>query len=172
MEKLYVLSGKPRHGKDTVAKILEKIYEGKKIIKLSYGVYPKYYVKEICGWDGKDETKPRTKLQEISLKAREKNPNYMVRRMEEDINILKDYVDIIIITDARLPEEVEMPKEKFNAKTIKVIRTNFESPLTENEQNHILETSLDNYNNFDYIIKNDGDISSLFEKVLKIKEGV
>lgn len=173
MEKLFILSGKPRHGKDTFASLLEKNYKNKKVLKLSYGKYPKYYVKEIFGWNGKDETKPRTKLQEISMKAREKNPNYMVRRMEEDINILKNYADIIIITDARLKEEVEMPKKKFkDAISIKIIRPDFISTLTKEEQSHILETALDDYSNFDYIIKNDGDILKLEKKALEIIGGI
>lgn len=168
MEKLYVLAGKARNGKDTVTDILEEIYtlKGKKVLKLSYGVYPKYYTKKLFGWDGKDETKPREILTEVSMKARKINPNYMIRRMEEDINILKEYSDIIIITDARMIEEIEMPKEKFKCtKVVKVERPNFESPLSEKQQTHILETSIDNYTNYDYIIKNDSDIEGLKEKV-------
>jgi len=171
MEKLYVLTGKARNGKDTITDILENIYKkkDKKVLKLSYGAYPKYYTKKIFNWDGKDETKPRDILTEVSMNARKLNPNYMIRRMEEDINILKENADIIIITDARMIEEMDMPKEKFKCtKVIKVQRPNFESPLSKDAQNHILETSIDNYSNYDYLIQNDADLESLKTKVQKL----
>lgn len=174
MEKLYVLAGKARNGKDTVADMLEKKYKenGKKVIKLSYGVYPKFYGKLICDWDGNEETKPRTELQEISSEARSVNPGYMVRRMEEDINILQSYVDIMIISDSRMPEEVDMPKEIFKeAVTIKVERPNFESPLTLKEQQNIVETALDNYDKYDLTIINDGTLKELEDKVDNLING-
>jgi len=168
MERLYVLTGKARNGKDTVTDILKKLYidKGKRVLKLSYGAYPKYYVKKLFNWDGNDETKPRETLIEVSMYARKINPNYMIRRMEEDINILKEYTDIIIITDSRMIEEMEMPKEKFKCtKIIKVERPNFQSPLSTEQQNHILETSIDNYTNYDYLITNDSGLDELKEKV-------
>ena len=168
MERLYVLTGKARNGKDTVTDILEKLYtdKGKSVLRLSYGAYPKYYVKELFNWDGKDDTKPRELLTEVSMYARKINPNYMIRIMEEDINILKEYTDIIIITDSRMIEEMEMPKEKFGcAKVIKVERPNFQSPLSAEQQTHILETSIDNYTNYDYLITNDSGLDELKEKV-------
>ncbi len=168
MEKLYVLAGKARSGKDTMALFMENCLKekGKKVIRLSYGIYPKYYAKLICNWDGKDETKPRSFLQKISVESRDINKGYVTRRMEEDINILKDYFDVIIITDSRLKEEVEMPKEKFkNVITIKVTRPNFKSPLTKKQQENIIETALDNYNNYDYIMENSGTLEEFKEKI-------
>lgn len=171
MEKIYIMAGKARNGKDTVSAMLDEIYtkKGKKVIKVSYGVYPKKYGKFLCNWDGNDETKPRTELQKISVESRKINPNYVVRRVEEDINILSDYCDIIIITDARMKEEIYNIKNKFkNAISIKVERPNFESPLTEEEKNHIIETALDNYDKYDYVIKNNSTIENLKQKVLNI----
>ena len=168
MEKLFLLAGKARNGKDTVGEILKETYEqkGKKVLKLSYGVWPKYYGKLICHWDGNEETKPRSELQKISVESRHINPNYVVRRMEEDINILKDSFDVIIITDARMPEEVEMPKLKFKQTvTIKVERPNFVSPLSNKQQDSIIETALDNYDSYDYKIENSGTKDDLREKV-------
>lgn len=168
MEKLYLLSGKARSGKDTVTQIIKNYYKNKKVILLHYGFYPKNYVQLITGWSGSDEDKPRDFLNEIAMKAREVNPNYMVRRMEEDINILKDYADIIIITDARMEEEMEMPKKFKETVTIRIERPNFESPLTKKQQNHIVENALNNYHKYDYVISNDGDLDDLKTKVERI----
>lgn len=174
MEKLYVLAGKARQGKDTVAEIMEDFYkkQGKKVIRLAYGTSPKQYGKILSNWDGKDETKPRTLLQEIAIESRKVNPGYIVKRMEEDINILSNYFDIIIITDSRMPEELAMPKEKFKESVfIKVTRPNFISPLKPSEKTSIIETSLDNYEDYDYIIENEGTLEELRIKVEKLIKG-
>lgn len=174
MEKLYVLAGKARQGKDTVAGIMENLYKekGKKVIRLSYGTWPKQYGKILSDWDGKDETKPRTLLQEIAVESRKVNPGYIIRRMEEDINILNDYFDIIIISDSRMPEELAMPKEKFKESvSIKVIRPNFITPLKSHEKTSITETSLDNYEDYDYIIENEGTLEDLKIKVEELIKG-
>ena len=120
MERLYVLAGKARSGKDTTADFMEKYYKDKKIIRLMYGAGVKIYATLLSSWNGSEEDKPRELLQRIAVDSRKVNPDYTIKRMEEDINILKDYCDIIIITDARMPDEVLMPKEKFKeAVTIK-----------------------------------------------------
>ena len=102
MEKLFVLAGKARSGKDTTALIIEEYYNDKKVIKRMYGKWLKDYAMMISDWSGSDEDKPRALLQELGVKSREINPGYTIRRMEEDINILKDYFDVIIITDTRM----------------------------------------------------------------------
>ena len=65
--KIYLLSGKARHGKDTIAGYLKEFYEkdGKKVIFSRAGKYIKFYAMEMTGWDGSEETKPRTLLQEL-----------------------------------------------------------------------------------------------------------
>lgn len=171
MEKLYVLAGKARSGKDSVADFIEKYYDGRKIVRLMYGGWVKNYAVMLSDWDGQEEDKPRELLQEIAVKSRKINPDYTVRRMEEDINILKDYFDIIIITDTRMTNEILMPKEKFKETVIiKVIRDNFESSLSKKQQANITETALDNYNDYNYIIKNDGTLEDLEDKVVELIE--
>ena len=65
--KIYVISGKARHGKDTVALDIKEIYEDKglKVINLAYGSYIKEYAKKISNWNGSEESKPRELLQEL-----------------------------------------------------------------------------------------------------------
>ena len=169
MEKLFILAGKARSGKDTTADIIEKYYKDKKIIRRMYGRWLKDYAMMLSDWSGNDEDKPRSLLQELGVKSREINPNYTIRRMEEDINILKDYFDIIIITDARMINEITMPKEKFKETvTIKIERPNYESNLSKKEKANITETALDNYNDYDYKVINDGSLEDLETKIKNI----
>lgn len=171
MEKLFILAGKARSGKDTTADIIEKYYKGKKTVRLMYAKWLKEYAMIISDWNGSDETKPRTLLQEIGTKSRQINPGYTTRRMQEDINVLKNYFDIIIITDSRMPEELMMPKEAFKeAITMKLVREKFENELSQKEKNNITETALDEFNDYDYIVENNGTIEQLEEKINKILE--
>lgn len=173
MEKLFVLAGKARSGKDTTAAIIEEYYAGKKVIKRMYGKWLKDYAMMISDWSGSDDDKPRSLLQELGVKSRKINPGYTIRRMEEDINILKDYFDVIIITDTRMENEITMPKEKFKeCITIKLERPLYESELSKKEKANITETALDGYNDYDYVILNDGTIDDLKVKVIDVLKGL
>lgn len=68
-----------------------------------------------------------------------------------------------IISDVRFPNEVEAIKDR-NGIIIRINRNNslFKSVV------HESETALDNYDNFDYIINNDGTIEELTFKVREI----
>ena len=175
MERLYIISGKARHGKDTTALAIKKAYQNKRVINLSYGSYIKEFAQKISDWDGTEETKPRELLQTLGTDViRNKiDKEFFVKRLCDDIKVYSYYFDIITISDARFPNEIETPKRLFdNVITIKVIRDGFESPLTSDERMHLTETALDDYDDFDYIIRNDGTISDLEEKVSKIVEKV
>ena len=91
--------------------------------------------------------------------------------MEEDINFLSHYYDIIIITGVRLEKELTFFKEKFNAILMKIER-NANNNLTEKEKNDITETDVNNFNNFDYIIQNNDTLENLKEKVENILEEI
>lgn len=173
MSKIILISGKARAGKDTTALILKEIYEkeGKKIINLAYGNYIKEYAKKISDWDGRDETKPRSLLQRLGTDIiREKiDPNFFVKRLCDDIKVYSYFFDVITVSDARFPNELDTPYEMFeDVIKIKIVRDNFQNNLTDTEKKHITETALDNYDDFDYIIHNDGTISDLREKILKL----
>ena len=171
--KIYVISGKARHGKDTVALDIKEIYENKglKVINLAYGSYIKEYAKKISNWDGAEETKPRELLQELGTDIiRKKIDNdFFVRRICEDIKVYSYYFDIITISDARFPNEMEWPKKYFDdVINIRVIRDGYDSVLSEKEQKHLTETALDEYNSYDYVIHNDGTLDDLKDKVLEV----
>lgn len=84
-----------------------------------------------------------------------------------------------IITDVRFPNELEAIKNKGGI----VIRVNREISKEEdvnqsllgamsNYKEHPSETALDNYQNFDYIIENDGTMKDLVEKVENVMKNI
>ena len=138
---------------------------------MAYGSYIKEYAKKISDWDGKEESKPRELLQELGTDIiRKKIDNdFFVRRICEDIKVYSYYFDIITISDARFPNELEWPKKIFeNVINIRIIRDGYDSVLTKTEQKHLTEVALDEYNNYDYVIHNDGTLEDLKEKVLDV----
>ena len=169
--KIFVIAGKARHGKDTVAGYIKDYYENKKVINLAYGNYIKEYAKKISDWDGSDETKPRELLQELGTEIiRQKiDKDFFVKRICEDILVYSYYFDIITISDARFPDEIEWPKSKFeNVISIKVVRDGYDTVLSKKEQKHLTEVALDEYNNYDYVIHNDGTLDDLKNKVFDL----
>ena len=163
---IYVLSGKAKSGKNTLANIIEKHYQDKKCIQLSFAHYLKEYVKNITDWNGEEESKPRDLLQSMGIDLLKKiNNNLLIDRLCDDIRVYSYFFDVIIVTDARLIEEVETLKNNFDCVTIRVI-SNLDNGLTEEQKNHITETNLDNYSKFDFIIKNN-DLEKQILEVIK-----
>lgn len=169
--KIFIVAGKARHGKDSTGTFIEKIYGDKKCINLSFGSYIKEYAKKISDWDGSEDTKPRELLQELGTDViRNKiDEHFFIKRLCDDIRVYSYYFDIAIITDARFPDEIDTVRDMFDdVVVIKVIRPNFDSPLSSKQQAHRTETALDDYNNYDYVIMNDGSLEDLEKKVLDI----
>ena len=98
--------------------------------------------------------KKREALYDI-IKEKMGKKTFLLDRLFEDIEILSNFFDTFIITDARLQEEFDAIKDKYeDVVAIKLERSNFEAELSEEEKNHITEKDLDNYTDFDYIIEN------------------
>ena len=172
--KIFIISGKARSGKDLVSDFICNHYDNKKCKKLSYAYYLKQYVKDITDWDGSEETKPRDLLQQLGIELiKEKiSDTFLIDRIIDDIKIYSYFYDIIVITDARLVDEIEIPKKEFdNIITIRVNKLD-DNGLTDIQKKHITETDLDGYNNFDYIINNNGDYKKLKDDLNKILKEV
>ncbi len=158
--KIYMIGGKARHGKDTLAGYLKKYFEeyGEKTCIVHIGNYIKHFAIDYFGWDGKEETKPRSLLQKLGTEIiREKmnKPLFFTNRLKEDIEVLSNLFDVIIVADVRLPLEFEEIQKVYpNTKKIHIVRPELISSLTEEEQKHITETALDNYDDYDYKIIN------------------
>ncbi len=173
--KIYLVAGKSGSGKGKVAKIIKEYYLslGKKSIITQFSKYLKSYAKEILDWDG-SEPKPRKFLQDLGVTIREnmEMPNIFVNRMIEDIKVYQLYFDVIIIDDVRLPLEIEEIKKNFHdSYAIYVINQFAPSPLSLEEQMHVTETALENYNNFEITIVND-NIEQLDNRVIEFIKGV
>ncbi len=172
--KVIILSGKARSGKDIVADIIVDFFEDKKVKKLSYAYYLKQYVKDICNWKGNDSDKPRDLLQMIGIDLiKNKIDNkLLIRRILEDINFYSYFYDVIVITDARLVDEIEDIKKIYSDSITIRINRNFDNSLTQEQKEHVTETNLDNYDKFDFIIDNNEDANVLKENIISILEDV
>lgn len=171
--KIYLICGKARHGKDTIAGFLKKFYEedNKKVIYSRAGKYIKFYAMEMTDWDGSEDNKPRELLQKLGtdiIRNKLNKSEMFIERQLDDIEIYSYFYDAIIVPDIRLPREIDSVREKFdNVTVIKVIRKNFETDLDSSEQKHITETAMDNYDKIDYNIVND-DLDKLEKDIYEI----
>lgn len=173
--KIFLIAGKSGSGKSEVAKIINEfyIYKLEKCVLTGYSKYLKLFAQELTSWDGASQNKPRDFLQEFGSKIRKFDQYYFTKRMIEDINIYAlDNVENVIISDVRMPEEIEEIRENFtDVYAICVVNQFGQSKLTVKQQAHITETALDDYQDFDYIIAND-EKEKLKEKIFKILEGI
>lgn len=173
--KIFLIAGKARNGKDTVGDFIADYYSNQKVIKLQYSHYIKEYAKKISDWDGSEETKPRELLQQLgtSLIREQIDELFFVKRMCEDIKVYSYFYNIIIISDARLEEEITTLQEQFeHVYVLHVHRPNLESELTSAQQQHRTEVGLDHFDQYDYRIINDGTLEELKEKVETIMKEV
>lgn len=171
---IFILSGKAKSGKNLVAQIISNYYQEKKVIQLSFAYYLKQYAKTITGWDGSEKEKPRDLLQSLGIDLLKKiDSHFLVNRVCQDIEVYRCFYDVLIITDARLKEEIEIPRNKFEKVTvIRIERNHSDNGLNEIQNKHITETDLDNYHQFDYVIANEGDPINLQNQVYAILKEV
>lgn len=162
--KIFLISGKARHGKDTVASILEKelTSKGKRVLVTHYADLVKYICKTFFDWDGNKDEKGRTILQYVGTDiVRNKRPNYWVEFVMEVLWMFGDNWDYVIIPDTRFPNEVDFPKQTYdNVYHINVVRPDFESELTEEQLKHPSETALDNVTP-DYVLYNNAGLEDI-----------
>lgn len=174
--KIFTVSGKAQHGKDTYANILyeELTNKGHRVLLTHYADLVKYVAKTFFNWDGEKDEKGRTLLQYIGTDiVRKERPNYWVEFILDIIDLFGENWDYVIIPDTRFPNEIDMVKEKYDkVEHIRVVRPNFTSTLTEEQLKHPSETALDNVLP-DITIFNSGTMDDLRELVkLHIKDGI
>lgn len=171
--KIYIISGKAGSGKGEVAKLIKQYYraKGKKGIITEFSKYLKMYAKEIIGWDGANP-KPRKFLQDLGVTIKDNIGinDMLINRTIEDLKVYSLYYDVVIIADARYPEEIDKIRDNFSDVTSIYVENQFgASTLSLDEQMHITETALEGYNDFDATIIND-DIEKLDNKVAQVIE--
>ena len=172
--RIFLVAGSAGSGKGEVAKLIKEyyIYKLENCVITEYNKYLKMFAKELTDWDGNPNTKPRKYLQELGDKIRGIDNKYFINNMLEDLRVYEELVNNVIIADVRMPEEIEDIKLNYdNVYAIYVVNQHSMSNLTIEEQAHITETSLENYDEFDYVLAND-DINTLKDKVFKYLEGL
>lgn len=172
--KIFLVAGKAGSGKGEVARIISEYYLSikKRPLITEYSKYLKMYASEIVGWK-KESPKPRKFLQDLGVTIRDNlKSSMLVNRMIEDLQIYSLYVDVVIISDVRFPDEIEEIKKRFKeVHAIYVVNQFAKSELSIEEQMHITETALENYSNFDITITND-NINVLDNRVVEFIESV
>lgn len=171
--KIFVIGGKAKCGKNTFGEYLReqlKDYGYKPcVMHITEPLYG--YARNYFEYDSKNDDKPREFLQKMGTEIiRDKlgKKDFLLNRLYEDIEILSNFFDTFIITDARLVHEFESIKKKYpEVVTIKLERENYDNMLTEEEANHITEKEIDLYPNFDYVVKN-RNLSDLKTQALEV----
>ena len=174
--KVILISGKAQNGKDTVAGSLHKalIDDGKRVLVTHYADLLKYICRNYFGWDGNKDEQGRQMLQYVGTDViRKQNPTLWVDFVAMMLKYFHENWDYVIIPDCRFPNEVTtMIDNGFDTIHLRVVRDNFESPLTKEQQNHPSETALDNVEP-DFYIKNNGTLDELNKTITKwIKESL
>ena len=171
--KIFIIGGCARSGKSTFGNLLKeelKDYGYKPcVMQITNPLYS--YAENYFNYDPNKDQKPREFLQKMGIEIiKEKlgKKDFLLNRLYEDIEILSNFFDVFIITDARLIHEFLSIKAKYDdVVSIKLVRKNYDNKLTEEEKNHITEKEIEMYNDFDYIIYNKG-IDSLREEAIEI----
>jgi len=109
--KIFLISGKASSGKTMLGELIVKYAEnnGLRAVQTEYSKYLKLYAKELIGYDGSRENKPRKFLQDLGSFIRYDlaDEHFFTRRMLEDFNIYEAFCDIAIVSDVRLIKEIE-----------------------------------------------------------------
>lgn len=162
--KIYAISGKAQHGKDTFANTLheELTNQGYRVLLIHYADLLKFICKSLFNWDGQKDEKGRQILQYVGTDVvRNKRPDYWVQFVVDMIELFGGNWDYVLIPDTRFPNEIDVLKENFkDVKHIRVTRPNFESTLTDEQKKHPSETALDDYQS-DIEVTNAGTIEDL-----------
>lgn len=178
---IILLSGKKKHGKDSAAGFLSEYFKGDQYsvntfsfalslkkaaaeifqVPLYYFTSQEYKEQVLPDWN----ITPREILQKLGSEVgRNINKDVwvlnVIKKIEEfESNVTCGYDEHItpvsIVTDCRFSNEIELIRNRFKdiekVVAIRIIRTNFKD--TSEYSNHISETALDEYKDFDYYIQ-------------------
>lgn len=166
--KVICISGKAQHGKDTSAGLIrdELTDHGCSVLVAHYADLLKYICRSFFGWNGEKDEAGRKLLQYVGTDiVRKKRPDFWVDFLVSVLDLFPNEWDYVLIPDCRFPNEIDTMKSVgFDVLHLRIVRPNFVSPLTEDQQKHPSETALDKYP-ADHIVVNDGTIEDLKRKL-------
>lgn len=166
--KVYLISGKAQHGKDTSAEFMRCWLEkhGENVLIAHYADLLKFICRQYFDWDGKKDDAGRALLQYVGTDVvRRRRPDYWADFLSEFLRIFSDEWDYVIIPDVRFPNEISRIEwAGFDTTHFRVRRPHFDSPLTASQQRHLSETALDEVDP-DVWIENDGTLNDLDVKI-------
>ena len=171
--KIFVIGGKAQCGKTTFGNLLREYLKeyGYKpcVMHITEPLYQ--YAENYFDWNRYTDKKPREFLQKMGIEIIQEKmgkKDFLLNRLYEDIDILSNFFDAFIITDARLVHEFESLKLKYDdVISIKIERLDGYNDLSLEESLHITEIDLDHYHEFNYIIIN-RDLNGLKDSALEI----
>jgi len=162
--KIVLVSGKQFSGKDTVANTLKNILPGFKLAPLADAIKIEFSQKKNITFNEVERNKPlyREDLIEFSTKKRATDPDYWLKKVLST-------EDNIIISDVRLQHEINV-FEKFDITKIRVESDRAERAKRGKlvKEDDFTEVDLDNYKDWDYIIKNNGTVEELEKEAAKV----
>lgn len=140
--------------------------QGYSILVAHFGDLLKYICSKFFLWNGEKDDKGRTLLQYVGTDViRQKKPDFWVAFIKSILTLFPDEWDFVLLPDCRFPNEYEgFKKDGFDVSLVRINRTNFKSPLSAEQQEHLSETALDGYP-ADYYLQNDGTLDDLKKKV-------
>lgn len=169
--KIFCISGKAQHGKDTTANFMLEALEnhGKSVLIFHYADLLKYIAKQYFDWDGVKDENGRKLLQELGTDViRKKNPDYWVMFAVGLFRMFIDRWDYVLIPDCRFPNEIDILREAgFDVAHVRVTRPNYDNGLTPEQQWHPSEIALD-HAEAEYHQLNDGTLEDLRNWVVDI----
>lgn len=141
--------------------------DGHKVLITHYGDLLKYICKAFLGWDGKKDRKGRSLLQHVGTDiVRVRSPNYWVDFVVDILSFFDGYWDYVIIPDVRFPNELSRLKDGgLDMVHIRIVRPDFVSQLTAEQQTHPSEIALNEVQP-DYCIWNAGGLEELKTKII------
>lgn len=168
--KILLISGKARSGKDYIGEQIKKRAESddKNVLVIHFADALKNFCSQHCGYKNIKDESDRQILQYVGTDVCRRN--YEDTWVDIVIALLKglgNVYDIVLIPDARFPNEITKIVDTFGKENVKSLRVHrdFMNDLTDEQNHHQSETALDNWN-FDYIIENNGN-ELLIDKVYK-----
>ncbi len=163
-KKIIVFSGKQFSGKDTVAKILLEKFKSFKRIGIADAIKMQYSKKTGLRLEEIEQNKSQYRQDLINLGdwGRAQNPDYW-------LNSIIAYAGNTIVTDIRVKHELDLfRKQGAYSVRVEASEETRSKRGTLSSKNDNTETALDDINDWDYIIYNNGSYEELVQNTQEL----